>query len=185
MSTDQLRDDLQFVRSMAERSRPSRSPAAIYLVWAAISAIGFPLIDFAPDRVWLFWAIASPAGTALSFWIGSRSARAAGQIDRSEARRHLLHWGALLVVVFLASALLFTGRIPGQHFGEVVLLLVALAYFLAGVHLDRPLLAVALVMVAAYGMLFVLTSYAWTIVGLAIAAGLALTAVVTSRKGSH
>lgn len=180
MSTDQIRDDLHFVRSVAERSR-RRSPTPIYLIWAAISAVGFPLIDFAPRSVWIFWAIASPVGTALSFWVGARSARLGGQVDRDEGRRHGLHWMALLVIVFLASILVFTGRIPGDSFGEIVLLIVALGYFLAGVHLDRPLLGVGVLMVGAYGLLFVLTSYAWTVVGLAIAAGLGLTAILASR----
>jgi hypothetical protein len=55
------------------------------------------------------------------------------------------------------------------------LLIIALAYFLAGVHLERPLLWISFVMVVGYAALFFIPAYGWTIVGAMTAVALAAT----------
>jgi hypothetical protein len=48
----------------------------------------------------------------------------------------MLHWGGLLGAIALAILLPARGLVPAAAVGPVILLLLALAYFLAGVHLD-------------------------------------------------
>ena len=58
-----IKDDLAFVRAAAEGS--SVHVPAIYLLWAAICLVGFPLVDVVgPGSSWIgiYWTIAGPLG---------------------------------------------------------------------------------------------------------------------------
>ena len=54
--TEQLGKDLSYVRSVVDRAEVSASPPSIYLLWAAISLIGFTLQDFDAELAGQFWA---------------------------------------------------------------------------------------------------------------------------------
>ena len=178
------RQDLEFVRKAVHRDAAAGFPAPIGLVWAAISLVGFPLIDFAPRMAAGFWAVASPVGFALSLWLGWRGARMAGEVDRGEAGRWAWHWLGLLAAILLAALSAIGGRITWDAFGAGVLLLVAVAYFTAGIHLHRPLLLVSAILAAGYLAVVYLPGPTWTCVGVAAAAALAGTALLGRRRGS-
>jgi hypothetical protein len=65
---------------------------------------------------------------------------------------------------------------------RVVVLILALSYFLAGVHLTPALKWMGLMMTAGYGLLFFLDQYAWTIVGAIVAVGLIAVAHFTAKR---
>lgn len=69
-ATSDARGDLGYVRDVLKRSERTGFPAGIAYLWAAIGLVGFSLIDFAPERVGLYWSIASPAGFLLNAWLG-------------------------------------------------------------------------------------------------------------------
>ena len=54
----------------------------------------------------------------------------------------MLHWGAVLIAVALRTR----GAMPSETLQAVILLVLALGYFTAGLHLDRHLLWVGLLM---------------------------------------
>jgi hypothetical protein len=171
-TVSQVEDDLRYVRSALEGSR-SPAPASIYALWAVIGGLGMPLGDLAPRWAGVYWMVASPVGLLASVLLGGRHARRLGQVDRDAGRRHGLHWLALVVAIGLAAPLAVTGRLGYDVLGQVILLLLTVAYFLAGVHLDRRLLGVSALLAAGYLSLFVLERWAWTVIGLTTAAALA------------
>jgi len=65
--------------------------------------------------------------------------------------------------------------------GHLILLILSLTYFLAGIHLDRSLLWVSAMMVAGYLALFFLNGPVWTVTGVAVALGLVLTPWLEGR----
>lgn len=130
-ATTDVRDDLGYVRDVVHRSERSAFPSAIAYLWAAIGVVGFSLIDFAPERVALYWMIASPIGFVLSAWLGWRQARAVGQESAREGRQHLLHWGALLAAIFLLVPLIVKGTLSGEAIAQVILLIVSLGVLFA------------------------------------------------------
>ena len=67
-------------------------------------------------------------------------------------------------------------------FAPCILLVLAFGYFLAGVHLDRPLLWIGLLMTAGYVALFFIDRYAWTLIGVTVAIGLALSGWLSGRN---
>jgi hypothetical protein len=168
-ASHQVRDDLDYVRRALETARSRRSPASIYALWGAIAAIGFPLVDLAPRWVGWFWAVAAPAGFVASFLLGRRHAIRVGHRDGGDMWRHGLHWLGVVVATALVVPLVATGRISPATFGQLMLLLVAFAYFLAGIHLDRRLAWVSALLLAGYAATFVLGPWVWTITGVATA----------------
>ncbi len=178
MNTDQLRNDLAYVRQTVSGSEQPHSPAAIPLFWAAIIAVGFPMVDLAPHYVGWFWGVAGPAGFLVSCAIGWWSGRQRGQLSRSVGMKYVAHWAALLVTIFLAVGLVKTTQITAKGFGALILLLLAVVYFLGGVHLEPRLRWVSLVAAAGYVLVLFVSTYVWTIVGAALALTLVLTAMV-------
>src|SRR5688572_12160854 len=140
--THPVEDDLQFVRQVLDRESRSPFPRAIGLLWAALALAGFPLLDFAPRLALPFWALAGPAGFVLTLWLAKRSARAGGESDPAEARRWTAHWAGVLVAVGLILVAASAGRLGWEVCGATILLVLAVTYYTAGIHLHRALLPV-------------------------------------------
>lgn len=173
MTTEAGRD-LGYVREVVQRSEHRTMPPSILYLWAAISAVGFTIVDLAPRFAGWYWLAASLAGFAASMWLGSRGARAAGQESRAERTRHLLHWGGMLVAILFVPILASKGHVDGEGVGLLILLIVALGYWYAGVHLIPALRWMAAVAAATCLALAFVNGfpYPWTAAGLVLAAGL-------------
>jgi len=177
-------EDLDYVRRALDREARGAFPRPIALLWAGIALVGFPLLDVAPARAPLFWGLAGPVGFALSLWLGRRAARAAGVEDRAEAARWSAHWFGLLIAIALVGGAAIGGRIDGRVTGSTIVLLLAVGYHAAGVHLHRALLPVAALLGAAYLAVLFLAGPVWTWVGVAVAGALVASALVhgTARR---
>jgi hypothetical protein len=179
----QLESDLGFVRQVvADADRQRRSPAAIPLLWAAIVLVGFPLIDFAPHLVGNYWAIAGPVGFLISAFIGWRSAQSSGQLRKDEGMRYLLHWGGLLIAIGLAVLLIPFGVIRGESVSPIILLLLAMAYFFGGIHLERSMLPIGILLAIGYVVVLFVPRYAYTFLGAMVSLALVISAVTGSRR---
>jgi hypothetical protein len=185
-----LREDLSYVRSALARAESTDNPAAIYVLWAAISFFGFAIIDFAPEKTGFYWLIAGPAGGVLSGVLGFRAGRAAGQTSEREGRIQMLHWAGLMVAILLLVALPATRGIGETELPRLILLLVALSYYTMGVHMDRRLLWVGVAVAACY--LFTVFErglpYLWTITAAVLSASLVaagVLAAIGSRRGER
>ena len=181
-----VQDDLNFVAN-AIRKRDHRSGVpAIFFLWAAIIAIGWALPDFAPAWAGWFWIIVGPLGGLLSWWLGARHAQEMGEVDREEGRRHGFHWliaGAGFFAVFLPFlAGTASEGMGGIDFGRQMLLVIALTYAFAALHLERGLLLPALIMGAGYVALTIWTPpYLWTTLGLVVGVSLLLAGIQARR----
>ncbi|MCP3981722.1 MAG: hypothetical protein GY716_20670 [bacterium] len=171
---EQIGSDLSYVRSALDRAEKdgSGSPPAILYLWAAIGLVGFTLFDFMPREAGIFWSIAGPAGGAISFALGWRWGRRLGQGSLRDARNHALHWGTLLVAIGLAVPLHVTGSIDAPVLGRIILLILAVSYFTAGIYLVPSFLWTGLVLGAGYVSLFFYDAYTWTVLGVLFAASL-------------
>ena len=174
MNSDrQAASDLHYVRGVVESSQafPGSTPSILYL-WAAIVLTGFVMMDY--DQSW-FWAVGGFGGGMLSIWLGRRAAESRGQVDHELALRANLHWiGGLAGGLLLSIPLQITGLIDEATNGRIALLIIAIVYFLAGVHFDRVMVWAGGLAVVAYGSTFFLSDLTWTIPGALIATGLVL-----------
>jgi len=181
-TTGNLREDMAYVRAAAERADAATIPS-IYVVWAVISLCGFALADFVPDTRWvgLFWMVAGPTGFGLSALLGYRAGRHAGQGSRRIGARWGLHWLAFMAAVALGAALVATGHLQWSGFGSLVVLLLALSYFHAGLYLDRRMLPVGGVLGACYLVTLFVPGYQWTLAGVLVAGALVWQAILGAR----
>lgn len=177
--------DLGYVKDVVRRSERSAMPAAILYLWAGISIVGFAINDFTPQSAGLYWLVASVAGFALSGWLGSRHARALGQESREQRWRHLLHWSGMGVAIFLLSLLAGVGSLEDESMGHAIVLVVALSYWLAGVHLVPALKWMGLVAAGVYVGLVLVDGFPfpWTVAGLVLAAGLVVAGRAAGASG--
>jgi hypothetical protein len=178
---DRIQDDLGFIRSTVDGAS-RHQVASLYFLWAAISLVGFILMDLNPARVGQYWMIAGPSGFALSSYLGWRDQRRSGVMNLGEGLRYMQHWGSMMVVIFLAVLLVIRGVMPGDALGPVILLILALSHFHAGVHLDPPLRWVGLLLVVGFFLVLSIDSYEWSIVGLAVAAAMTVAGILESRR---
>ena len=181
----QARDDLSYVRSALQRGEEGAgSPATIYFVWAAITFFGFAIIDIAPERTGLYWIVAGPLGGVLSAVLGYRAGRATGQSSEREGLIQAMHWLGVMVAVALIVPLWMTRVIAPGDFPRVVLLVIALSYYTAGVHVDRRLIPVSVVLAGCY----LLTVFArtlphlWTATAAIVAASLAIAGLFAAAR---
>lgn len=179
---EQLRHDLDYVAAAVRRQESSVGTPSIYFLWAVLVPIGFALPDFAPHLAGAYWFIAGIGGGLLSMWLGARDARINGVADREQGKRYGLHWLFTGVAFMLAGLPLATGRIAPAAAVSTFMLIAGLAYTLAGVHLNRPILWSGLLMFAAYAALQLFPSpYIWTISGIAISLSLAWAGIAARR----
>ena len=180
---EKLREDVAYIRAAAVRSDvvPCRS---IYLLWAAIALCGFTMRDFAPEPSWinLYWLIAAPGGIVLSVWLGKRASIKIGQANRQMGFKILYHWLAFLVAGLLGVLLVAGGHLSGPGFGSLWVLLLALTYFHAGLHFDRRLLPVGIIVGLCYCVTIFVPEFGWTFSGVVLAGALTVQAFLGQGK---
>lgn len=182
MNTSAVESDIHYVRSVVERAETKRFPRSVYALWAVIVLAGFSLVDFAPRAVGIYWMLAGPAGGILSGMLGHRAGVRLGQMNRDEGVRHALHWGGMLVLVALAVVLAVYGYVEGGVLGQVILLIVAMGWWTAGVRFDRRFLLLGGVMMAGFLATVLDLPYAWTGMAVLISAVLLGTALRKGRR---
>ena len=190
MSTsERARDDLAYVRDAVERAGEVHAPA-VYLMWAAICLVGFSMPDFIANG-WVgwsysvigwYWAVMGPMGFAASWWLSSRADARAGQVNRRMGIRWGLHWAAFGATGVLGIALALSGHVGWEVYGALWVLLLALSYTLAGVHLERRLLPIGLMLGVGYLTILFLPQYGWIAAGVLTAVALTAQAIIGARR---
>lgn len=178
-----IKDDIAYVRAAAERSQPVHVPA-IYLLWAVLCLVGFPLVDvLGPGSDWVavYWLVAGPLGTFLTWWLAVRAGRRAGQADRRTGKRWMGHFLAFFGVGLLGMGLAASGQLSWSGVSSLWILILALTYLLAGLHLERRLMPVGFVLAAGYVLTLYLPEYGATIAGVMVAVALAVQAWLGAR----
>jgi hypothetical protein len=177
----QLRDDLNFVRSaVARRERMDTGPALTLYIWAAYVLIGYTLIDIRLSLAGPFFGIGGFVGGALSWWIGRRYSDKTGERDQATAMKGLLHFGGgIFAAMFASSALaVFIEPLRGLQGSQVFVVMIGLVYFLWGVHYQRYFMLLGLVVMAGGVVVGQIHPFGWTLLGIVIALGLVLPTLV-------
>ena len=182
-----IKDDLAYVRAAAEGSQPAQVPA-IYLLWAAICLVGFPLVDVVgAGSAWIgiYWTVAGPLGGLLSWRLAVQAGRRAGQADRREGKRWMGHFLAFFGAGLLGMGLIASGQLTWSGVSSLWILLLALTYFLAGLHLERRLMPVGVVLAVGYLFTLYLPEYGATTAGVSVAVTLVAQAWLGARAAQH
>jgi hypothetical protein len=183
---NELREDLDFVAGAVRRGR-NRAVPGILALWAVLIPVGYSLADFAPEYDGLYWLVAGIGGGIASAFIGRAAAQRAGVRDAEHSKRIALHWLTVFAAFLLFGFSVGTGHMDGASTAPIWLLIAAIAYTMAGIHLDQDqaMLPSGLIMFAGYAVLvWVPLPYPWTITGLVVSASLIVAAVRTARSNA-
>jgi hypothetical protein len=164
-NTETLREDLRYVKRAVERSNQSVMPLGIAAYWALAVLVGFSMVDFAPAQVGLFWMIAGPLGFVASSYFGALEGRKTGSSDRATGMRIMWHFLGMMVAILLSVLLVYSHELSPAGIGRLILLLLALAYFTAGLHFSRSLIWTSLLLAAGYVAVGFFSTFAWTALG--------------------
>ena len=166
--------DLAYIRQIVESTGEVHVPA-IYLCWAATALAGFTLADFSLyPWVPIYWMIAGPLGFVVSWRLSSRANLKAGVVNRKLNAKWAYHWAAFGAAGLLGIALPMTGALTWAGYGSYWVLLLALAYMLAGVHQERRLFPVGAIMGIGFLVSLYFPHFGWTAAGVLVAAALAV-----------
>lgn len=180
---NKLQSDLDYISSAVRADATAGGIPALYFLWAALIAVGFSLPDFAPQLAGIYWLFAGIGGGLFSWWLGARQSRRDGINNARLGKRYGLHWALASAAFLLCFLPLMLGRVSPEMGGANFLLVTGIAYGLAGVHLERPLLWCGMLMLAAYGvMVALMPPYTWTITGITV--GIALCWAGLSRRAA-
>ena len=116
----------------------------ILIVLILLSMIGIGITDFSPADSRLYWLAMVPVFAGACLILEWSRARGKGQKWSTILRTQLLLWLGLLLAVRLAYLLLHTGRLDNENTGLIILLLLALTTFFAGIHLGWRLFIVGI-----------------------------------------
>lgn len=140
----------------------------ILSVLILLSIIGIGITDFSPEDSHRYWFAMVPIFAGACLILEWSRARGKGQKWTTIVRTQLLLWLGLLLAVRLTYLLLQTGRLDNENTGLVILLLLALTTFFAGIHLGWRLFIVGIFLgVALIGAAY-LEEFVWMFLIIAI-----------------
>jgi hypothetical protein len=180
----QLGEDFRFVRqSVARRDATRRGPNAVYWIWAVYVLVGYTLIDFAPTMSGWFFMAGGIAGGALSAWVGSRQAQRLGEVDRRHRRAIGWHFGGgvVLCMIFSFALAAVIPELRNNRAGQVMVVMIGLVYFLAGLHIDPNFLWIGPILMVGGVLVGLVPHYGWTCLGVIIAVSLVVPTLLPAR----
>jgi len=125
--------NLIYVKQILQAAEGPNNYPSIYFLWGCIVFAGYAVAEFRLDLVSTYWLIAAPLGMLASAWLGYQQGKSKGQHDRRVGNQYMQHFALMLVFIFTA---IFSGEY------QSILLLIGLGYSLAGLYLDRLMLAI-------------------------------------------
>jgi hypothetical protein len=140
----------------------------VIIVLIALSIIGIGITDFSPADSYKYWVAMVPLFCGACLILEWSRVRGKGYKWTTILRTQLLHWVGLLVAVRLVFEMLHKGRLDNENTGLVILLLLALSIFIAGIHLGWRLCLVGGFLGAALVAATYLEEYVWMLVIIAL-----------------
>jgi hypothetical protein len=139
----------------------------ILIVLILLSIIGIGITDFSPADSHRYWFAMVPVFAGACLILEWSRARGKGLKWTTIVGTQLLLWLGLLLAVRLAYLLLHTGRLDNENIGLIILLLLALTTFFAGIHLGWRLFVVGIFLGALIGAAY-LEEFVWIFLIIAI-----------------
>jgi len=141
---------------------------SILIVLILLAIIGIGITDFSPAESHRYWFAMVPVFAGACLILEWSRARGKGQKWSTILRTQLLLWLGLLLAVRLAYLLLHTGRLDNENTGLIILLLLALTTFFAGIHLGWRLFIVGIFLGLALIGATYLEEFVWIFLFIAI-----------------
>jgi hypothetical protein len=146
--------------------------AFIALLLLAIG--GMAVTDYSARSGLSYWLVVIPLFAAVSIFSGWRRASADGKNVGAVLLSQLLHWGALVLAVYLIYLLERTGRLNREDAGLVALLSLSLTTVLAGIHFDRRLAVLGVLLAIGTACAALVEEFFWILLIPTVLAGVVI-----------
>ena len=140
----------------------------ILIMLILLAIIGIGITDFSPAESHRYWFAMVPVFAGACLILEWSRARGKGQKWTTILRTQVLLWLGLLLAARLAYLLLHTGRLDNENTGLIILLLLALTTFFAGIHLGWRLFIVGIFLGLALIGATYLEEFVWIFLFIAI-----------------
>jgi hypothetical protein len=174
------------VSASSRRRRPEwlgvEEIAFIALLLLAIG--GMAVTDYSARSGLSYWLVVIPLFAAVSIFSGWRRASADGKNVGAVLLSQLLHWGALVLAVYLIYLLERTGRLNREDAGLVALLSLSLTTVLAGIHFDRRLAVLGILLAIGTASAALVEEFFWILLIPTVLAGVVIVWRWRKRGGS-
>jgi hypothetical protein len=145
-----------------------------FLALLLLSLGGMAVADYSASSGLTYWLWMIPLFTVVSVSTAWSRARGAKEKVPAVLLRQLLHWGALVLAVYLVYLLERTGRLNREDAGLVAMLSLALTTVLAGVHFDWRLAVLGILLALATAGAALVEEFFWILLLPTLIAGGAL-----------
>lgn len=136
----------------------------IILILMTLAVIGVGITHFIPEKSYRYWLAMVPTFGVACLSLDWSRLKGEGKGFWSSIKDQFIHWSGVLVSVFLIYLLFDTQQLNNQNVSLVVLLVLGLATFLAGIQIGWRLYLLGaflwiVLLVSAY-----LTNYLWVLI---------------------
>lgn len=146
----------------------SKADQLLLIALLVLSLIGVGVTSISPHISHWYWLAMVPLFGGTCFAAEWAQARAEGRKWTALLRAQLLHWLALLVAVHLVFLLLKIGSLDNENTGLVILILLALTTFLAGIYLAWRFCVVGIFLALSVAVVTYVVQFLWVMVFFAI-----------------
>jgi hypothetical protein len=151
-----------------------------YIALLMLAIGGMAVTDYSARSGLSYWLVVIPLFGAVSVFSGWRRASAGGKNVSAVLIAQLLHWGALVLAVYLIYLLEGAGRLNRDDAGLVALLSLSLTTVLAGIHFDRRLAVLGILLAIGTACAAFVEEFFWILLVPAVLAGVIV--VVWQRR---
>lgn len=117
-------------------SHPWKVRLIVMLVILGLSFIGLVVSSISETGAWNYWRIMVPVYACLSLFLSFYLRGKKHHFSGLEVWHEILHWVALILAVYLTSLFVHVGIMGRFEASLVILTLLSLTTFLAGVYID-------------------------------------------------
>jgi hypothetical protein len=160
-------------RVQATAEKTGRFRRITYYEWVLIAlmtlaVVGIGITFFSPQKSYRYWIAMVPVFGAFCLSIEWARLSGKGQDKWAVVRDQLYHWFATLVAVLLVYLLSNAGKLNPQDTSTVILLLLALSTFLAGIQIGWRLYLIGFYLSVVMVTTAFLKDYLWVLILLGI-----------------
>ncbi len=157
----------------------------IGITMLVLALFGMVLTDMKIGGGWLYWRFVTPIFALLSIGLSLHLRHLKLRNTVAKLWHELLHWAGFLLSVYLISALVKMGFISQFQAGVEVLILVALATFLAGVYIEPTFLVIGIALGLLVAGVAFLDQYIYGLLVPVVAIAILVLFWLSRRKKSH
>jgi hypothetical protein len=154
----------------------------VLIALMTLAVVGIGITYFSPQKSYRYWITMVPVFGGFCLSIEWSRLAGKGQEKWAIVRDQLYHWFATLVAVLLVYLLSSAGKLNTQDTSLIILLLLALSTFLAGIQIGWRLYLIGFFLGVIIVMTAYLKDYLWVLILLGILAILAYVYLRSRRR---